>query len=217
MIARWIVLCAVAEFLGIALAGAWYGIVAVTFGEPVELAPRIGVWLLATASAIPEGLVLGGLQAYGLRWFYPALSVTRWIAMTTLVGLAGWGVGTFIPLFFAAEAASGPEPSPMAIAAFAAIFGALAGLAFGAAQAFALSIGTDGRVKWIIANVVGWAFGLPLIYLAAQVASDFQSPIIMIALWAAGGLGAGLCIGVATAVAIAATDAQKHPLVPIPS
>ena len=217
MIIRWIVLCAVAEFAGIALAAVWYGIVAVTFGEPVELAPRIGVWLLATASALPEGLVLGSLQAYGLRWFHPALSARRWIAMTTLVGLAGWGAGTFIPLFLAGQAASGPEPSPMAIAGFAAIFGALAGLAFGAAQAFALPVGADGRVKWIIANIVGWAFGLPLIYLAAQAASDFQSPVIMVALWAAGGLGAGLCIGVATAVAIAATDTEKHPLVPIPS
>lgn len=217
MIVRWIALCAVAEFFGIALAAIWYGIVAVTFGEPVELALRIGVWLLATMSAIPEGFVLGGLQAYGLRWFYPTLSATRWITMTTLVGLAGWGVGTFMPLFMVGEAASAPEPSPTAIAAFAAIFGSLAGVAFGAAQAFALPVGADGRVKWVIANVIGWALGLPLIYLAAQLAGDFQAPAAMVAIWATGGLGAGVCVGVATAVAIATTEARKHPLVSIPS
>lgn len=207
---RWIVLCAFAEFAGIAAAALWYGLVAATFGEPQNMVLRVGVWLLMTAAAVPEGLVLGGLQAFGLRWFFPNIVWQRFVAATIAVGLVGWGVGTFIPLFVVGEvsATSGPEPSLLAVATYAAVFGALAGTLFGAAQAWALPTDRRGKLFWIAANAGGWTVALPLIYVAAQTGGDLQSTAARVLLWAVGGGGAGLIIGAATALAIQRMHAE---------
>ena len=95
---RWVILCVLAELFGIGAAAIWYGGVNVLFGEPGTFLPRIGVWLLMTLAAVPEGVILGGLQAAGVRWFLPAVSAIRWIAATIAVGLLGWGIGTFMSI-----------------------------------------------------------------------------------------------------------------------
>lgn len=202
----WILLCAFAECAGVALAALWYGAVAVGFGEPDDIVARIGVWLLLTAAAVPEGLVLGGLQATGLRWFLPELSLRRFVGATIAVGLIGWGIGSFIPLFVFHEPAGADaiEPSLMAVAGFAAVFGSAIGSVFGAFQAWALPVGAASRLRWVAANAVGWALALPLIYMAAQWAADSTGVAPKVLLWAAGGGAAGLTIGTATAVVIPA-------------
>jgi hypothetical protein len=212
-LAGWVVICALAEWLGIGAAVLWYGAVLSAFGEPVALAPRIGVWLTASAAALPEAIVLGGLQAFWLRTIWPGLSAARWILATMAVGLIGWGVGAFIPLFMFPEsggAAQSPaadptaafDPSLGAIALFATLFGLAVGAVFGLGQALALPTGSRARRLWIIGNAAGWAVGLPLIYVAAHLASDLPGWGARIGLWMAGGLGAGLAVGAATAVVL---------------
>lgn len=200
----WIPLCGAAEFLGIAAAALWYGLIAVAFGEPSNIVLRSGVWLLMTAAAVPEGFVLGRLQAWGLSWFFPNIVWQRFVVATVVVGLLGWGVGTFIPLFLVGDGAEATqqEPSLFAVAAFASIFGALAGALFGAAQAWAVPTDWRGKLLWVAANVAGWAIALPLIYVAAQMGADLTSTTAKVLSWAAGGGAAGLVIGAATALAI---------------
>ncbi len=209
-LARWVLLCAVAEFAGIGLAAVWYGVIAVAFGEPDNIVARVGVWLLMTMAALPEGFVLGGLQARGLRWFFADLVPPRFIGATIAAGLIGWGIGSFIPLFVVRDtantAASAAEPSVLAVIGFAAAFGLIAGVVFGGCQAWALPVKTSSRVRWALANAAGWAAALPLIYLAAQAAADLSGAAPKILLWALGGGTAGLVIGVATAVVLPAME-----------
>lgn len=207
---RWVLLCAVAEFAGIGLAALWYGAIALGLGEPDNIVARIGVWLLMTTAAVPEGLVLGGLQARGLRWFLPELVPPRFIGATIVAGLIGWGLGSFIPLFVVRDGASvsATEPSVLEIIGFAATFGLIAGAVFGACQAWALPVKASSRARWTIANAVGWACALPLIYVAAQTAADLNGVAPKILLWALGGGAAGLVVGVATAVVLPAMEPE---------
>ena len=200
----WAALCTVAELLGIASAAIWYGAVNFWLGEPPEFLLRIVAWFLMTLAAVPEGLVLGGLQAYGLSWVFATVSRSRWILATIVVGLIGWGIGAFLPLFLVAEPAvgGGNEPGLAATAMFAAVFGVLIGAVFGLGQSWALPAEARRRYRWIIGNAVGWAIGLPFVYVAAQLAADQSGWVVRIALWAAGGIGAGSCVGLSTGIAL---------------
>jgi hypothetical protein len=204
---QWIALCAVAEFVGIGLAAAWYGGTMLWLGEPPALGARVGVWLLALLAAVPEGLVLGGLQAWGLKRHVPDLSARRFIAATVLVGLIGWGIGAFIPMFLffepQADVGTAAEPGLAATTLFAAVFGGIAGALFGGFQALALPPSVQRRAPWVLANTVGWTVALPLIYVAAQWGADLPASwAVKWLLWAGSGLAAGACVGIATAWAI---------------
>ncbi len=218
-LALWVAVCALAEFLGIGAAALWYGAVMVILGEPVALLQRAGVWLVATAAAIPEGIVLGGLQGLLLRRVFPTLDLKRWVLATVAVGAVGWGVGTFIPLFMLPDgpAGDGMDPPLSQLALFAAGFGIAAGVMFGVGQMLAFRPDVPRRTAWVWANIVGWAAGLPLIYVAAQLGADLTGWTARITAWMMGGLGAGLCIGLATAVAIrlmrgGVADARTQPV-----
>jgi hypothetical protein len=204
LVLRWIPLCAAAEFFGIAAAALWYGAVNVLIGEPEPLLARTGAWILMTLAAVPEGLVLGGLQAIGIGWFLAGISRRRWIAVTVAVGALGWGIGTFIPLFLVGQDIGSPpaEPGLLATALFSAAFGLAVGAIFGIAQFWALPPEARRKGLWILANAVGWGIGLPCIYVAAQLAGDLAGWAPRIALWALGGLGAGAALGTATGVAL---------------
>ena len=85
---------------------------------------------------------------------------------------------------------------------FAVVFGLLIGAVFGAAQAWAFPGGGRRRLYWTISNTIGWALVLPMIYGAAQIATEVEGWFSKIAFWAVGGLAAGGLIGLATGVAL---------------
>lgn len=204
LLVRWVAICALAELLGLGAAGAWYGVANLLFGEPEAFWPRLGAWAAMASAAIPEALILGGLQAMALKAFWPTISVARWVSATLLVGLIGWGVGAGVPLFGPyASGAQGSEPSTDAVILFAAVFGLGAGLLFGVAQALAIPKGVRRRWAWVVANTLGWAIALPLTYVAGQAAADLPGFTPHVALYGLGGLGAGVTIGLATACALA--------------
>jgi hypothetical protein len=204
----WIFQCALAELLGLSLAAAWYGTVFVAFGEPLDLAPRLGVWFLLTLAAVPEAVCLGGGQVMGLQRLGVAVKPRLFLLGTLLIGLLAWGVGGAIPLFIAVgDGLPATEPSLGQTAVLASIFGAVAGLLFGSAQSAGLA--TELRLRWVVGNVLGWLLGLPLIYVAASLGADQSSLLGQLAYWALGGLGAGLLVGSGTAVGLMAWPSDQ--------
>lgn len=92
-------MCALAELLGIAVGAIWW--VWIDRFDP-EPATATAKWLSLAGkslSGVGEGIALGGLQAFALRRVYPRLRVTRWVIYTTLLAVAGWAVGSSIPIF----------------------------------------------------------------------------------------------------------------------
>jgi hypothetical protein len=214
---RWILLCALAEVLGIAAGAFWYSTIDELFGTPQDFVQRLPVWFLLALSGLLEGAILGSMQAWGLVRIYPNLSVGRWINVTILLAIAGWALGAAIPTFMAPAFAGGGggEPTLSATLAFAAIFGLIVGALFGAIQYGVLRTAAFNASRWIPANAIGWAIGLPIVYWAATTTPEGvgTAEILMRGLWS--GALAGLAIGLCTAAAFwlmpAIPDANPAP------
>ena len=213
LLPSWIALCATAEFFGIGAAAVWYGSVTQLFGEPEPIPARIAVWLAMSLAAAPEGIILGAMQARGISWFLSGVSRQKLVLATVFVGLIGWGIGSFIPMFVMRQAGAeaGADPGLLSTALFAAVFGAGVGLILGLAQSWALPPGIARRTGWTLANIAGWGLGLPIIYIAAQYATEFAAWPIRLALRTVGGLAAGALIGVSTGIALMISGDDEQP------
>ncbi|MFZ2102185.1 MAG: hypothetical protein WAU86_16645 [Oricola sp.] len=216
---RWTVLCAAAELAGIAVAALWFGIVALSFGDPETFSGKLGVWLLSAASGLPEGFVLASLQSRGIRRFFGIThDRATLISRTALAAVIGWAAGAFIPIFIPFgppdPVIANADPPPLATIVFAGGFGVVAGALFGWLQSSAFA-GKALRREWLIVNTLGWMFGLPAIYVFAGIANDFEGWLARIALWAAGGVLAGASIGLATGIPLLRT-VRRHGTIGLP-
>jgi hypothetical protein len=196
----WILLTALAELFGILIGASWWIWADGLMPEPDGLFWQISMLLFKALSGVPEGMVLGLVQANLMSRRLPDLSIVRWTAATCAVAVVGWAAGSSFSIF-----ATGPgggdgfDPGVGLTILMAAGFGLLVGALFGGVQTLALSGLGVKPWPWIVGNAVGWALGLPVIYLAASGLA--LGPIWALA--AIGGLVAGALVGAATAVAFA--------------
>ncbi len=196
----WILLTALAELVGILLGASWWIWADGLLPDPDGLFWQVSMLLFKALSGVPEGLVLGLVQANLMSRRLPDLSIVRWTAATCLVAVVGWAAGSSFSIFAPSDAGSGGfDPGVGQTILMASGFGVLVGALFGGAQTLALSGLGVVRWPWIVGNAVGWALGLPVIYLAASGLA--LGPIWALA--AIGGLVAGALVGVSTAVAFA--------------
>jgi hypothetical protein len=195
---RWTVACGLAEFLGIAIAALWWALADRLEPEPGSLSAQLSMLALKGASGLLEGAILGFAQASVLRRLYPALSRRFWVTATMVLAFVGWVVGSAPSILLAGSGADSTgsfQPSMGQIILYAALFGLLAGAAFGAAQWLALRRAARRAALWIPANMTGWMVALPVVYIAASAGSG-QAGLAEIALRGlGGGLGAGLILG----------------------
>ena len=188
---RWVVACVIGEAIGIAVVSLGY-----SMGD--RLYPQFAPALVLAAGAV-EGLALGGAQAIAGRRF--GIKSGRWIAVTVLAALVGYGLSVLGQSAFTGgtiDAASrADEPPFYLIAAAGAGLGAFMGALFGAAQSLVLPAHKSKR-GWVLRNIVGWTAAMAFIMLAASFAgSDW--PFWRVALLGcASGAAAGLSLGLAT-------------------
>lgn len=197
----WVVLIALAELVGVLLGASWWVWADGLMPEPDGLFWQICMLLLKALSGVPEGMVLGLVQANLMSRRLPELSIVRWITATCAVAMVGWAVGSSFSIFAAGDGGTtgGFDPGVGQTILMAAGFGVLVGALFGGVQTLVLSGLGVVRWPWIVGNAVGWSLALPVIYLAAS--GWAVGPVW--ALGAIGGLVAGALVGVATAVAFA--------------
>ncbi|MDR6627099.1 hypothetical protein [Caulobacter segnis] len=197
----WIALTALAELFGILLGASWWVWADGLLPEPDGLFQQISMLVFKALSGVPEGIVLGLVQANLMSRRLPGLSIVRWTTATCVVAVVGWAVGSSFSIFAAGDGgtAGGFDPGVGATFLMASGFGVLVGALFGGVQTLALSGLGVPSWPWIAGNAVGWALGLPVIYLAASGLA--LGPIWALA--AIGGLVAGALVGAATAVAFA--------------
>lgn len=196
----WVLLTALAELVGVLLGASWWVWADGMMPEPNGLFWQISMLLFKALSGVPEGMVLGLVQANLISRRLPDLSIVRWTTATCAVAVVGWAVGSSFSIFATGDGgADGFDPGVGQTILLASGFGLLVGAVFGGVQALALGGLGVQRWPWIVGNAVGWGLGLPAIYLAASGVAF--APVW--ALGAIGGLVAGALVGVATAVAFA--------------
>lgn len=196
----WVLLTALAELVGILLGASWWVWADGLLPDPDGLFWQISMLLLKSLSGVPEGMVLGLVQANLMSRRLPDLSIVRWTSATCAVATVGWAVGSSFSIFATGDGgAGGFDPGVGQTILMASAFGLLVGAVFGGVQALALRGQDVARWPWIVGNAVGWSLGLPAIYLAAS--GWALGPVW--ALGAIGGLAAGVFVGLSTAVAFA--------------
>jgi hypothetical protein len=171
----------------------------------LEAAPGVLAVLVTAVVAIVlgtvlEGVVVGVAQEVVLRRYVDLLRPRAWtIATAAGAGLA-WTLGmapsTFMAL--AAPPAGGApmaEPSTAVTMLLAAGLGLVAGPILGAAQWVALRRVVDGAGRWLWANALAWAVGMPIVFLGMDLVPWTGHPAaVALAVYAVCGV-AGLAVG----------------------
>lgn len=168
--ARWVVANGLAEAAGLGttfLLGLSAAPVLASWQGPVEVLG--GAALAIVLGMALEGAVVGAAQAWALT---AATMLPRgaWVRATVIGAGVAWSIGmvpsTTVALLSpsAAPEGAGGGPGPLATIALAALLGAVTGPILGTAQARVLRTVTSAAGRWLWANAVAWAVGMPLIF-----------------------------------------------------
>jgi hypothetical protein len=117
-----------------------------------------------------EGVVVGVAQETVLRQRLLSLRKRAWVVATAVGAGFAWFLGmipsTIMALSAPASAPSPPaEPPALLQYALACALGLLTGPVLGLAQWAVLRAYTPNAVRWLWANALAWAIGMPLIFL----------------------------------------------------
>jgi len=195
---RWIVACAVGEFVGIGVAAGAALAMSALIGEPQSIGDRLLTLATFAAVGAVEGAALAGFQWRVLRTRLPRLRAGEWVGVTVALAVTGWIIGMMPSLFLNHDATVQDEPGLGVVLLVAAIAGAGAGVCFGAAQWFILRRHAERASRWIWIHVPAWALAMSAIFLGASV-PDSGSSVWFIALTGAmGGVLGGLLLGAVT-------------------
>jgi hypothetical protein len=194
--ARWVILCAAAEAIGMTAAATAAKTSQALVGEPGNGREVALALSLVVAGGLVEGVALGSLQAAGLGRLLPDLNRRAWLLVTVLVAGLGWAAAS------APSALSGDDggvvPPLLLILGGALVLGAMMGAVLGAAQASLLRPHVRHPWRWVGANAAAWAPAMAVIFLGATApGADWPGPVV-VALGAVTGLLAGSVLGVVT-------------------
>jgi hypothetical protein len=214
---RWIWANGWSELVGLgatALLGWW---VIRSTGEPSSVLAVLGTALLAVAGGtLLEGVLVGYAQARALRPSLPALSGGSWIIATAVGAGVAWALGmipsTVMTLAGASSAGGQPPPAWLAGPAqylLAALMGLVLGVVLGFPQALVLRRYTRRWRRWIPANALAWALGMPIVFAGAGLAPVNAGLAPVIATVGLTCLVAGLVVGATHGVVLAGLLASR--------
>ena len=202
LLPRWVAANALGELVG--LGGT--GLIGVAYfryaGEPAGVPAVLAAFGVAVGSGVVEATVLGLAQHWAVRPWLPALRARRWWFATLWGALAayvlGWLPSTLLSLGSADDpaqaAVTGPPQGAVLLAA------AALGLAAGAVLAFAQALELRRHIahawRWIPANMLAWAVGMPLVFLGIDLVAREQPLWRAILLAVATLLATGAAVGV---------------------
>lgn len=200
----WTISCGAGEFVGMAAAAGIASLLVTLFGEPRSLPARLGCVVAMVFAGVLEGAAIGLFQWRVLRRVFPAISAQAWLTPTVIVAALGWFVGMLPQALLGNGNGNGTiaEPPLETMMIIVAIFGAVAGAAFGFAQWLVLHRHVERATIWIWANVCGWAPAMTVIYFGATLPSDQWPTWAVVATGATTGILAGLVIGAVTGVGL---------------
>ncbi len=139
-------------------------------------------------SGAVEATVVGLAQWWAMRPWFPTVSRFAWWRGTLIGALIAYVLG-YLPstLMSMGEAASQSapveEPAQWIVLLLAAGMGAIGGAVLSFAQWLELRRAVEGAGIWMPANMLAWAFGMPVIFwgvdMAFKMAEIWQSVLVM--------------------------------------
>jgi hypothetical protein len=194
-LARWVLLCAVAESVGIAAAALAARSAQVWVGDIANPADVIVALCFVATGGLIEGFALGAAQATALAGVLPRGRRSGWVLVTVLVAGLGWAGGS-VPGVLGDD---GGAPPPTALLILGALgVGAVTGAVLGAGQAIVLAGCVAHPEMWVLANVLGWTLAMPIIFAGAAAPSEAWSALDVFLAGGVTGLVAGATLGLVT-------------------
>jgi hypothetical protein len=176
--------------------------------------------LLITATGALEGSVVGLLQWRVLRQPFPHIARREWVMATVAGAMLAWFLGSLPSTLMDMSVQGGgeaamQEPSPWMVYVLAAGMGFALGPVLGVPQWRVLRPHVRQAWVWIPANCAAWAAGMPVIFIAIDLAQSLglTAPLMLVAALGAGLFAAGAVVGAVHGVALvwlAARDRTVH-------
>jgi hypothetical protein len=197
---RWVGANGLAEALGLGATLALDALIlSFVAAQQSVVATALGI-LLVTATGALEGAVVGLLQWRVLRRPFPRIARRTWLLATIGGALLAWFLGslpsTLMDMSAQPGAAPMEAPSPLVMYALASGMGLALGPVLGVPQWLALRRHAPGAWIWIPANCLAWALGMPVIFVAVDLAQGLTgSPVALALMLVAGLFAAGAVVG----------------------
>ncbi len=197
---RWTLANALAELFGLGLTFLITGLVFSGLDNQQTILSITLTFIFAVLSGAVEATIVGLAQWRAMRPWFPTLSRFAWWRGTLVGALIAYVLG-YLPstLMSMGEATAGSapveEPDQWIILLLAAGMGAVGGAVLSFAQWLALRGKVQGAGIWIPANMLAWAFGMPVIFWGIDLA--FKMPTVWGSVLVMGGalLAAGAVVG----------------------
>lgn len=196
---RWVTANALSEMLGLGATFAATGLLS----PKIENQQTLGILLsfaIAVACGAIEATVVGLAQWWAMYPWFPRIKCLDWWRATLIGALLGYILGylpsTLMNLGEAATQNSIAEPPQWITLLLAGVLGAVAGAVLSFAQWQVLRSKIRNAGVWIPANMVAWAFGMPVIFWGMDLA--FKMSAIWQSVFVIGGalLAAGALVGI---------------------
>lgn len=214
---RWVVANGLGEFIGLTstmamVAGLFSANDSLSLGAALIAAAGV-----ALAGAVVEGVVVGLAQVSVLRRAIPGFAWPPWVIATSIGALVAWLLGMMPSTFFQAmakgtevAASAAPFDPPLILQlGLAVAMGAALGPFLGVPQWLVLRRHLPRAGRWVLANSVAWAAGMPMIFLATGLIQPGWPNAAIFAAIAVGCLAAGLVVGAVHGIWLVRMLAEK--------
>ncbi len=178
---RWTLANALAELFGLGLTFVITGLVFSNLDGQGTVTSILLSFIFAVLSGTVEATVVGLAQWWAMNPWFPMVSRSGWWRGTLIGAMIAYVLG-YLPstLMSMGEAAnqSAPveEPAQWIVLLLAAGMGAVGGAVLSFAQWLELRGKVEKAGIWIPANMLAWAFGMPVIFWGVDVA--FKMPLV---------------------------------------
>lgn len=168
---RWVLANALGELMGLGLVAVVAGGLIWRFGEPRSTIMVLLFTALMITLGACEGMALGWTQWLAVHPFLHPLQRREWMNATICGAVIAWSLGMIPSTLFSLQETTG-NAAPMTMDdttkyLMAATMGLALGVVLGIPQWMVLRRCVKQARRWIGANAIAWAFGMPIIFLGA--------------------------------------------------
>jgi hypothetical protein len=206
---------AVSEAVGLGLTLGLTGLVMARLEAIGGLAAALLAFGAAVASGGIEATIVGLAQWWAMRPWFPQIGRFAWWRATLIGALLAYVLGylpsTLINLTqTTADAAATPvaEPSQAVVLLLAVGLGAVGGALLSFAQYLTLRGQAERAGRWVPANMLAWAVGMPIVFWAIDLAFELPALWQSLALMAVALLAMGAVVGAIHGVALVRMAAE---------